>query len=215
MTREEQKYLKLMKKTYESTIRSCGKKHGYKMINGYVYKVIDNMIYELLVFVPPVKLGKSIKINLWCKPVALDDIYWDVFDMKEVADKEPFSFHVQGAFTADCLQLQQWEVSISGPEEMGNVLDFVFDQTEQYLEKYSSEIKTMNDFKNMISDNSYHTLNYILCEIYEHNYQKALDIINIQLANGDTGKYVCGSKGIIEYAKEYCEQRINKKQTLT
>lgn len=208
MTREEQRYLKSLKKALEGNIRTNCKGHGYKNVNGYLYKQVGEYLYLLLVSVPPVDLGRYVSAKLWCKPLQLDEIYWDVFDMKETAAIQPFSFHVQGAFTADCLSLEEWKIPVISIDDIEQVLFKIFQTSNKYLEHYANTFKTMKDFKAAISEQPNQALNRILCEIYEENYPDAYAEIEECLSKNDTGGYLCGSKSIMDYAKEYCLQRL-------
>lgn len=208
MTRDEQKAVKELGKALEQAIKPSCKKYGYKSIRGYIYKVVDGYLYILLVSVPPIDLGKAISVRLWCKPLALDDIFGEVFEMKDTAKSQPLSFHVQGAFTAACLSLEEWQVQISTSEEIYKALDEIFSQTYVYISKYNKTLKTMQDFKFAISKKPNHILNSILCEIYEGNYKVAMQQINDAIASNQSGGFASGDKNIIEYAKDYCLKRL-------
>lgn len=208
MTREEQRYLKAIKKALVGNLRTNCKRNGFKNVNGYIYKQVEEYLYLLLVSVPPVDLGNYVSVKLWCKPLQLDEIYWEVFDMKETAANQPLSFHVQGAFTADCISLEEWKIPISSIDEIDQVFNKIFLTANKYLDQYSNTFKTMKDFKVAISELPSQALNSILCEIYERNYPVALAKIEECLSKYDTGGYLRGSKSIINYAKEYCQQRL-------
>lgn len=105
--------------------------------------------------------------------------------MKETATNQPFSFHVQGVFTADYLSLEEWKIPISAVDDIEQVL-----------------------IKTAISEHPNQALNHILCEIYEENYPAAFAEIEECLSKNYTGGYLCGSKSIMDYAKEYCQQRL-------
>ncbi len=79
MTREDQRVAQELKKALNKTCREIGKRRGRKTI-------FDR--------------ERAVKVNLRCKPLAVNEMYWDVFQMAEEAAKQPFSFYVAGAFTA-------------------------------------------------------------------------------------------------------------------
>jgi hypothetical protein len=208
MTREEQRTVREANKAMNKAIHPECKKHGYKVINGFIYKTIDEYVYTLIVLACPVDFGKLITATLNCKPIKLDEIFWDVFDMSETAKGQPFSFHVQGAFTAQSLRLNEWKSPLTSANMIEQTMDAILEQTDQFITSYSQKLKTIQDFKIMIAGQQHHKLNSILCEIAEENYSTALEQIENELSNNQTGGFICGSKSIMEYAKEYCQHRV-------
>ena len=83
MTREEQRLIRELKKPLGKTCKEIGKRRGWKTIAGEQYRERDGMLYMLIVSIPPVDCGKMLKMNISCKPLALDEIYWDVFHIAE------------------------------------------------------------------------------------------------------------------------------------
>lgn len=79
MTRENQRVVRELRKALNKTCREIGKRRGRKTI-------FDR--------------ERAVKVNLRCKPLAVNEMYWDVFQMAEEAAKQPLSFHAAGAFAA-------------------------------------------------------------------------------------------------------------------
>lgn len=211
MTREEQRFVREMKKAIEKGARPNCKKFGYKKIADFIYKVVNEYLYVLIITVPPIGLGKQIGIKLWCKPIAIDDMFWDAFEMAEEAKTQPFSFHVQGAFTPYFHTLKEWHVEISSTSEVDSVYEKIFLRADELLEKYEKSLQTINDFKQELLDtNSPLKLNIILCEMCEGNYKEALECVNEALKNHESGGFAAGEdcEDIYEYVKRYCEARI-------
>lgn len=163
---------------------------------------------------PPIDCGSKIEAAIYFKPLILDEVFWDVFKMKEEAEKQPFSFHITGAFTPYCDTIATWKVAITPDLDVYQILYTVFVDANSIIQQNSIYFTDLIDFKNKIctSNNPIQRLNYILCEIALENYQKALELITLALQNNDMGLFA-SSDGvdIIEHAKKYCENKVLSK----
>ena len=210
MTREEQRYLRELKKPFETACRSVGKRRGWKSISGIQYQVRNGMLYELFPDLSWADRGKALKAWLCCKPVVLDEMYWDVFHMREEAAKMPFSFHVNGAFTAPVYTLDRWKTPLPGPEILKEAVDALLDQAEALVEEHP--FPTLADFRRAVETepaNSGRTLNIVLCLLCEGAYEEAAREISAALARGEAGGFLRmdGNQAILEDARDWCAER--------
>ena len=101
MTRENQRVVRELRKALNKTCREIGKRRGRKTVSGPQYQVRDGFLYVLNI-APPTFFDRerAVKVNLRCKPLTVDEMYWDVFQMAEEAATQPLSFHAAGAVAA-------------------------------------------------------------------------------------------------------------------
>lgn len=211
MTREEQKLIRELKKPLEKTCKELGKRRGWKTIAGEQYRERDGMLYMLMVSIPPVDCGKMLKMNIRCKPLALDEVYWDVFHMAEEAKKQPFSFHVNGAFTAPCLWLPAQKLPLPGPEALEAVVEAIFNRTEELVKENAfSDIAAYR--ARLETDSRGRTLEIILCLLCEEKYPQAMELIEKSLMKGERGGFLRenGRRSILEDARDWCAARLEE-----
>lgn len=210
MTREEQRCVRELSKSMEKASRPNSKKYGYKSISGFLYKVVNEYLYELIISVPPVGCGKSIDVQLWCKPLAIDDMFWEVFEMLDEAKKQPFSFHVTGAFTPYCHTLEKWSVNVSADYNVDEIYKEIIERANEFISNYAEKLVTVNDFKQELLDKkSVFTLNVLLCELCEGNYRKVLSCLDDEKMNRKSVGFSSVDGGdIYDYMRRYCEKRV-------
>ena len=144
------------------------------------------------------------------KPIRIDEVFWTVFEMKEEADKKPFSFHVNVAFAPWSLRVEEWEIPVMAIEETESLLEKAFADIDEKIAVYCEKIRTIQDFKVLVLNHEpINHLNGILCDIAEENFESALAKVEEELSNKHSGGFASMQGGdIYEYVKRYCEVRI-------
>ena len=217
MTREEQRILREREKTLEKnlkkTCKETGKRRGWKTVSGEQYQVRDSFLYILYIAFPTsLEREQVVKADLRCKPLVVDEMYWNVFQMAEEAAKQPFSFHVTGAFTARGLWLPPRKEPLSAPEEPEAAVEAIFDWAEELMGKdlafpdlpaYRERLETAEHPK---------ALEIILCLLCEGQYAGALERIEAELSRGETGGFsrLNGRRSILEDARDWCAARLRE-----
>ena len=202
--KEEMKQIKENKKALEMAIKSNSKLYGYKTIMDIPYKVIDDFIFILLIIA-----NKNINISIECKPIILDKIFWEVFNMQEELSKQPFSFHVNGVHTVKTLRIKEFEIEYNMADEAKEKFDEIIKHSDKAIKEFIFEINSIEKFYEKIKIEELHYLNAILIKILKKEYKKALKKINECIKNHMSGGFMDKDhKSIIEYAKEYCEKKI-------
>ena len=207
MTKEEMQKKRELKKAIEKNfLKPVSKKYGYKSIGRIPYCVHDGWLYTIFVS----NTHDHIRMVLNVKPLALDEAFWEVFEMKEEADKMPFSFHVNAAFIPYDFRLEEWKVPITGVEETESVLEQAFADVNEKIALYCEQIKTISDFKELVQgDEPVNHLNIILCDIISGDYAGALAQAEEELSNKRSGGFASLKGGnIYEYVLRYCKERL-------
>ena len=205
MTNEELARIRSLKAYLKRNRRVSCQKYDCRCIGDFIYREIGGYIYVILTSVTE---PDSVTVRIWCKPIALDELFWEVFDMKESASKQPFSFHVNGAYTAGKLAIEKFDVPA---DDTAKLYDLILSEAVKLISGYSEKFRTPEDFKAAISERPGESLNMILCEILDSNFHEALFRIEECLDKNETGGYLRGSKSILEYAREYCVRNLGKK----
>lgn len=207
MTREEMRIKREIKKTIEKDfLKPISKKNGYKIISGVAYVVYGDWIYTINVF----NTHEWIMMTINVKPIAIDNLFWKIFEIYEDASKRPFSFHVNAAFIPYSLQLEEWKVPVATSEQVESVLDQAFIDANNKISMYCEKIKTIQDFKELVLNEEHiNYLNCILCDIVLRDYKSALNTTEEELSKNHSGGFVSIQGGdIYEYVIRYCKKQM-------
>ncbi len=207
MTREEMRIQREIKQALEKKhLKPICKSRGFKVISGCPYRVVEGLLYTLYVS----NNNENIIMQLYVKPLIIDDLFWEIFNMKEEAAKQPFSFHVVAAFVPYSLSLERFQLPINSAEETEEVLNKAFDRIEEFISEYSVKLKTVSDYKNLLSEQKVvNHLNCMLCDIAEGDYKSALDRAEERIAAKDMGNFLSvNGGGIYEYVCRYCKEKL-------
>ena len=211
MTRQEQKAVRELREAIKQSLKSAATHHGFKKISDCAYKVIDDFVYDIYPFAPPIKCGTEICVRVGVKPLVLDNIFWEVFQMEEISKKQSFSFHVTAAFVPYSHNILEQRFAIADSKETGTVLDEIFGLMDQCVLEHHRHCNTVSDFKAEIlqKDTSISRMNVVLCEIAEGNFQEAAHLTKKVMEKDGSGifnKIINGrTMGIYDYVLEFCE----------
>ena len=97
MTQQEQKAVKKLSEMISKNLKVIAKEHGFKVVSDCAYKVLGDFLYEVFLSAPPIRCGTVIRAVVSTKPCAIDNVFWDMYVMGEVARKKPFRFHITAA----------------------------------------------------------------------------------------------------------------------
>ncbi|MCM1539682.1 MAG: hypothetical protein NC121_00265 [Blautia sp.] len=207
MTQEELRIKRELKKAIEKDfLKPLSKKYGYKIIGGTPYCVHDGWLYTLFVS----NTHDHIRMKIDVKPIALDEAFWEVFEMKEEAHKKPFSFHVNAAFVPYGFRLEEWKIPIAAVEEAESVLEQAFAGANEKIAGYCGQLQTIEDFKALVQGHEpVNHLNIILCDIVSGDLESALARTEEELSHKHSGGFASVKGGdIYEYVRRYCRERL-------
>ena len=147
MTREEQKAVRELKNTIKKMLKPSCKAFNYKTASGWGYKVVNDYIYILYISVPPVSRGKYIRAKVSVKPILIDTIFWEVYEMTEIANGQSFSFHVAAAHAPYPLEIEKFETPVATLEDVTLAIEEILRKADDILEQYSKRFLTISSFK--------------------------------------------------------------------
>ena len=87
MTRQEQKAVKELSTMLSKNLKVVAGEHGFKVVSDCAYKVLGDFLYEVFLSAPPVRRGTAIRAVVSTKPCVIDNVFWDVYEMGEVAGR--------------------------------------------------------------------------------------------------------------------------------
>jgi phosphoribosylformylglycinamidine (FGAM) synthase PurS component len=207
MTREEMKRLKENKQALELIIKNNSKLYGYKTVSGFVYKTINDFVFIILIGIN--YANKNITVSIEYKPIILDKIFWEIFNMAEETKNKPLSFHINGVYTVKTVKIKGFELGYNNKEEAEIIFKEIIDCSNNVIEEYREKTNSIDRFYENIVDDKDQYLNIILIDIMKKDYKKALGKIKICINNYEDGGFMNENyKSIIELAKEYCEERV-------
>ena len=208
MTREEQRRLSECRRQLDKAEKLRAKEYGFKQSRGFVFKFVADFAYWVSTHISGD--GKNVVAKIPLKYIPLDIVFWDVFEMPENR-KQPKSFHLCGAFVSEFFWLDN-EFHIPIETSVDDAYCQALKKANVLIDKYSRNLNTVSDFKQLIENEERQGLNLILLEILEENYQMALDILARERVAGRSGGFSAVNGGnIYDYAQRYCQGKLMRK----
>ena len=176
MTRQEQKAVKELSAMISKNTKVIAKEHGFKVVSDCAYKVLGDFLYEVFLSAPPIRRGTAIRAVVSVKPCVIDNVFWDAYEMGEVARKKPFSFHITAAHSPSAHIIEEMELPVPTVDAATLVMNEVFCRFNKSIQDHHSRCSTVSDFKAEILHDTAPTarLNVVLCEIAEGNFRQAV-----------------------------------------
>ena len=197
MTRQEQKAVKELSTMLSKNLKVVAGEHGFKVVSDCAYKVLGDFLYEVFLSAPPVRRN----------------VFWDVYEMGEVARKKPFSFHITAAHSPSAHIIKEMELPVPTVDAATLVMNEAFCRFNKSIQDHHSRCSTVSDFKAEILHDTAPAarLNVVLCEIAEGNFRQAMLLAEKELENEPYGLFNTvtdgGIKSIYDYVKEFCQKK--------
>ena len=209
MTREQMR----LRKEYEALInkqlfKPTAKQFGFKIISGSAYRKEGDWLYIVDMFVR----YDSLLVKIGVKSLLLDELFWEIFEMKAEVAKKPLSFHINAAFVPYSLTFREWITPFTGIEHTAEVLEQAFTECRSVIAQGLESIQSISDYRELLMQkNHVNMLNVMLCDIAEERYTQALAKAEQELASGQSGGFVTMEKGdIYNYIVRYCQERLKR-----
>ncbi|MEH7453571.1 hypothetical protein [Gottfriedia acidiceleris] len=211
MKKEQKALFKEIEKIQEKAIRELAKEFGLKKRSYCLFNKVGDF-FVTGGYSTNLTEDNIISITMDCniKPFNYDDLFWEVFDIKENA-KEPMSLRAIGAFVAPTYPIKEIEIVENSLENIEDgirqtVVEFI-DTYETFINSMEKSVDNFNKFVLQQSDFYHVDLMKMLAYMQSGKFITALNSANELISKGDTGPLKCGNKGIYEYIVEYCEEK--------
>lgn len=187
-------------------LRTCGEAYGFWQDSGILYKQVNGLLCKVIVFVPPSGNGRELKAWMSCRPVELDAVHCDLFQMKTRQASYPAPVQPHGSFTAGMYSLGEQTRQVPSPQMVQSALEALLKQCNQTVLRAAGKMGTVEDFSKAIERVPSQAPNQILCKIYAGEYESALKIIEKQL------KKKGPDRTAVLTAKAYCRQKLSDRE---
>ena len=208
MTREQMR----LKKEYTTLIQKqlfkpTTKQFGFKVVSGYAYRQEGDWLYTAYVS----NNHDTLFVKVSIKPVLLDDLFWEIFEMRSEVFKKPFSFHITAAFVPYSCRLKELEIPLSGLEQVTQTFDQAFTECQAAIAEGMESIRSIADYRELLLQKPrIDMLNVVLCDIAEGRYAEAMKAAENELAEDHSGGFVKMEGGdIYHFIVRYCRERLN------
>lgn len=214
MTHKEQQAVRELKKTVAKTLKSLVKEFGYKLLSGWIYKVVNDYLYLVNIDVYPVSLGKYISTKISVKPLIIDNIFWEVYEMDDLVKITSINPHISASEGPYPLIIKEYNTPAGPTDEVDYALIRVFEEADSIINEYNKRFTDISSFKSELEgrEDEHSVLGIILCDIAEGNYKEALSITKEEIKKGNIGSFAKydenGVTGINEYLEKYLMARL-------
>lgn len=204
----------VLKRQLESEItrvlRLVKHQFGLRLREDVLFGVVDGYVVSVSCFVEGVA-GNTITLRAMLKPMVLDDVFWDVFDMSSNR-RGPLSLRVYGAFTVGALPVAMSRRQVDSVDQVAlfieeTVLDKMRDLRGLVarlgsLEEYARYADRVAHGRRLYPFDS--ALTWMLIDIIRGGFAQARERAMLELANHRSGNMVNGNRNIYEYVVDYC-----------
>ena len=214
MTHKEQQAVRELKKTVAKTLKSLVKEFGYKLLSGWIYKVVNDYLYLVNIDVYPVSLGKYISTKISVKPLIIDNIFWEVYEMDDLVKITSINPHISASEGPYPLIIKEYNTPAGPTDELDYALIRVFEEADSIINEYNKRFTDISSFKSELEgrEDEHSVLGIILCDIAEGNYKDALSITKEEIKKGNIGSFAKydenGVTGINEYLEKYLMAKL-------
>ena len=214
MTHKEQQAVRELKKTVAKTLKSLVKEFGYKLLSGWIYKVVNDYLYLVNIDVYPVSLGKYISTKISVKPLIIDNIFWEVYEMDDLVKITSINPHISASEGPYPLIIKEYNTPAGPTDEVDYALIRVFEEADSIINEYNKRFTDISSFKSELEgrEDEHSVLGIILCDIAEGNYKEALSITKEEIKKGNIGSFAKydenGVTGINEYLEKYLMAKL-------
>ncbi|MDR1910767.1 MAG: hypothetical protein LBQ52_00255 [Helicobacteraceae bacterium] len=215
MTRQERKEAnkraKEKDKAFDEALKTVGKTLGFKSILAIPYKFIDDFVYET--HISANLIDANLLATVYFKPLILDRVYWEAMGISETAQKQPKSFHVKGAFSANTMYVCHFDCgAYEKIEDAERLASEILNEAQKRIDLFREEVYDLPTFAQYLSKQNkpYLKNNKILTFIALGEYEKAIALADEAIKNDKAG-LGAGFWTIVEYARAYANSLVSRK----
>ena len=207
MTREEQRIIREQSKRLSVEIRNHRKEYNLQYAHGYLYRFDGDFVYFTIPDIVKNEMG-VLKTSDMIKPWVLNQLYWEIQQMNmEELLKQPKSFHIRGVFTVSDIYFENYRQTITD-ETFTQVVCQMMEQFNARVEQHRRILTDLSALKKEQEGYRISDLTRALVYIKDEEYEKALEILQMNKNEERIEHLDSKGKSAKEYAREYCLQRL-------
>ena len=193
-------------------IKKVVKGSGWRKKIDTLTREVDNNFYCLNIHAEYPR--KGLKLTLKTKPMALDELLWDICDMPE-NKLEPLSFRIWGWYTCTSIIIDEinFDDEVSTPKLAKKILLWSNNGIEKHQKaSYNTNFSTLVKKDQQQISHSYHAITLITSLIIEKSYSEAKSLAKLY----DSEKLQAGLTFILDDKSYFylAIKWINKKEKL-
>lgn len=207
MKHQNKELYKAIERCAKDRMKAIRKAYGYRTRDFANYKVDRDFFISMGIF----PFRDRITITLKLKPMFLDEIFWDVFDMPGNKN-EPLSLRAVGAFSVSAPIFYKDERAFESCDGVGEYIEESLKKCDEIarnvVDVYESDYKSF--FDHVRNENLFTfdlDLSEMLLAIKEERYIDAEKRVIQLLEKGERGRFGTGNKYIYHYILDYCIER--------
>jgi hypothetical protein len=209
MNKSQREEFRFIKKSMKDTLKEVANKYGCKKYSDCVYKKMEPYFASVCFLA---LFNSDCQIRTWAeiKLYAYDNIFWDVFDMKENISQSD-SLRAMGAFAAPSVTIYNKTITIPDKLDVARICD---ENVKEFLDKSQNYITWIEsqyeNFDNYVIKTDQNVLLKILAQIHLGNYVEAQKMAEDELQQGRTGAFRNRGIWINEYIVQYCSKTTSQ-----
>ena len=176
--------------------------------------MVNDYLYLVNIDVYPVSLGKYISTKISVKPLIIDNIFWEVYEMDDLVKITSINPHISASEGPYPLIIKEYNTPAGPTDEVDYALIRVFEEADSIINEYNKRFTDISSFKSELEgrEDEHSVLGIILCYIAEGNYKEALSITKEEIKKGNIGSFAKydenGVTGINEYLEKYLMAKL-------
>lgn len=206
ITREERAAAKLWIRDVELAMRAKVKKCHWKKSRETLFYVESDYFYYCDFF--PNGISNNVDIRLWCKPLGLDPIFWEIFKIPENL-KKPISHRSHAAFKCFGVKIDSCYLKFEKDQSPDSIVNAVIEYIDELTQKYIAENFDIPFEQQLIDHGDTLSISLVCAKILNGNLSSAKEIVNQAIQSQVKGPYgVIGSdKNFYDYAYEWLKMK--------
>lgn len=202
LSKEDKALAKLWKRNVELVFKAEIKGSRWRKSRETLFFVESEYFFYCQCF--PWQNSKKIEIRLWCKPLGLDPIFWEIFGIPENL-KKPLSHRSHAAFKCFGIQLYQGVLEFTSEQTHEAITRSVLDYIDELTNSYIAEKASIPFDQQLIETGTKCSIDLVCAKILGGNLTSAKEIVNHAIQSKIRGQYgVVGSdKSFYDYAYDW------------
>ena len=216
-TKADLKVMNEHDKQFDQQLRIVAKNAKWKTRDWSSFKAFDDLFFSTFVRTDRVAaldgyLGATISLRV--KPLYIDEIYWEVFNLED-NKKLPLSHRAVGVFVVQGPDLlNQYELTLKREPSEKNILTLAekcFSVIDKAVSEYLERGYDASNFDVELFED-HNSCDKILIKMLQYinlkEYDKTLVLVETEKSDDRNGRYHGPNGGIYDYVERYCKERM-------
>ena len=210
-SREEQAYMRQIRRELELQTPKLAADYGFKSAGGKLQRREEINLFTLDIRFA--EKGKTLTASLGAHPQVLDEVYWGMFDFKDIVGVPKGGYVITETKQLRDLPLEDARTEILGPQYVENALRALLNWAKSRVAFYEEQIDSVATFREATAGDATQRMNRILCDVYAKHYRDAMmaaqDLIRYGISGG-VAMVISDEeqRDILEYTVQFCRKKL-------